>query len=365
MRVLHFITVSEAGGAQRVVASLANGLAAVGEETAVASDSGGPLWDILDPRVRRFEIPGLKKRIDPLSDFRAFLGFRRVLREYKPDILHLHSSKAGALGRLFSRRTRAKIVYTVHGFDTIRKAHGVFLPVERALSGACAAIVAVSEYDRQGLAECGITRAVYVIHNGIEDLRDSTSLNGEINRLFQKDREDGYSIVLSIARMAVPKRYDLFRDVAVLMRDEPVRFYWMGGGPQAPSMDIPSNVRYLGDVFNAGAYIGKCDVFTLLSDFEGLPISILEALSCGKPIVASRVGGVPEELQGGAGILVENDATEVERAIRKVLRSPDLRKTLAKLARSQYLKRFGERAMCDSYRSLYQAISCPDLEEEV
>lgn len=356
MRILHFITVSEAGGAQSVVAELANGSVQAGHEAAVASDSGGILWDILDSRIRRFEVPCLQKRVDPRADFRAFLGFRRILREYKPDILHLHSSKAGVLGRLLPGTLRPRIVYTVHGFDTIRKAHRIYLPVERALAGSCGAVVAVSEYDRSGLAECGIRRSVQVIPNGIRDLDGMRPEDPALAAEMRRDRAEGFRIVLSIARLAPPKRFDLFRDLARAFEGEPVRFYWIGGGRPDAAGGLPSNLRMPGEIRNAGSYIGECDVFVLLSDFEGLPVSILEALSWGKPILASRVGGIPEELEGGAGILADNDPAILERELRGLLQRPDSGRMLGIVARSRFLERYRRESMVGSYLDLYESL---------
>ncbi len=118
-RVLLVITRLELGGAQRVVLHTARKLDRKDFEVALAWGPG----DLLDSEaaaiddLRLFEVPPLVRPVAPVSDLRAFAGLRRVIRTFRPDVVHTHSSKAGILGRLAARREKVPVVvHTIHGF---------------------------------------------------------------------------------------------------------------------------------------------------------------------------------------------------------------------------------------------------------
>jgi len=357
MRILHLITNAELGGAQSVAASLARWAVANGREAAVASQAEGPLWDSLDPRIARFRLKRMVKEISPIDDILVFGELRRVMRDYDPDIIHLHSSKAGVLGRLAAGRLRPRIVYTVHGFDTILKAHRAFLPLERILRHYCGAIAAVSEYDARNLATNGIARKVRVIRNGVRDWRESRPGDEAAARAIERARRSG-GAVLAIARLAPPKRFDLFRAAARLLPR--AEFFWIGNEGPPDGTALPRNVTMLGSLPDAGAYASLADVLVLLSDYEGLPMSVLESLSCGTPVVASRVGGVAEALDGSCGETVGNDAVEAAEAIARYLpggerhysSDPSVRAS----ARRRYESLFSDEAMARAYSALYDEL---------
>lgn len=356
MRILHAITVSESGGAQSVVISLANAAVAAGHEAAVMSDPGGPLWDALDARVTRFPCPAFVKPISPKDDLFAYLAFRKRRRAYRPDIVHLHSSKPGLFGRLFAGRYRRHTVYTVHGFDTIRRGHRVFLPLERLFSRACGAVVAVSGHDRDALAAEGIVERVSVIQNGVPDCRALAPPDGPALAALREARESGRFVALCVARLAPPKRFDLYAEAAARLSDAKAAFFWVGNKAQPEGVVVPPNLCLLGDVFRASALMGLCDAVVLLSDYEGLPMSVLEAMAWAKPVVASAVGGIPEALADGAGVILANgpdQATRCAEAIRRLMDDPDEARRIGEAARARYEERYSEAAMSAAYLELY------------
>jgi glycosyltransferase involved in cell wall biosynthesis len=358
MRILHIITNAELGGAQSVACSLARWAVSNGGEAAVASQAEGPLWDALDPRVARFPLKRMVKEISPFEDILVFGEMRRLIRGYRPDIIHLHSSKAGVLGRVAAGRLRPRTVYTVHGFDTILKAHRAFLPLERVLRLYCGAIAAVSEYDARNLAACGISRNVRVIRNGVPDWNGARPGDAGAAAAIERARRSG-GAVLSIARLAAPKRFDLFCAAARLLPRS--GFFWIGNERELDPSSLPRNVSMLGSLPDAGAYANAADVLALFSDYEGLPMSVLEALSCATPVVASRVGGVAEALDDECGETVENDAVAAAEALARYLPDGDRHSAADPRARAAARKRyeahFSDDAMARSYRSLYDELS--------
>jgi len=165
VKIFQIVTLSELGGAQAVVANLSNVLAKEHDVTVIAGEGDGKLFELLNANIRHIKLNSLKRKISPLNEIRTIVSFLFLGRKYKPDIVHLHSSKAGILGRLVFPKN--KIVYTVHGFDSIRLAYRKYLHIEKRLQNNCKAIVAVSHYDEKNLVAEGVVKNVKCIYNGI------------------------------------------------------------------------------------------------------------------------------------------------------------------------------------------------------
>jgi glycosyltransferase involved in cell wall biosynthesis len=165
MRIFQIVTLSELGGAQSVVVNLSNALSKEHEVFVIAGEGDGKMFQMLKTGVKYIKLNSLKRKISPINEIRTIHSFYQLYREYRPDIIHLHSSKAGILGRLVFPKNR--IIYTVHGFDSIRLAYRKYLPIERLLQNRCKAIVAVSHYDENNLRAERINHNVRCVYNGI------------------------------------------------------------------------------------------------------------------------------------------------------------------------------------------------------
>lgn len=296
MCILQIITLCELGGAQTVVINLANELSYNNKVIVVAGEGDGKMFSQLNENVIIERIPSLVHRLSPINEIKTVFAMKQIYRKYKPDIIHLHSSKAGLLGRLAF--PPHKIVYTVHGFDSIRIAHRKFLPLEILLQKRCKAIVGVSRYDEKNLISEGITNNVFCVYNGISR-----------PPLLKQDPFTHYSKyekkVLCIARLSPQKNHNLFIEVAKLLPQ--YAFIWIGN-QTIPDFAFPANVFFVGNIPNAGSYTQYADLFMLPSNYEGLPMAIIEALSNGVPVVASDVGGISELLDNKNGYAVKNNA---------------------------------------------------------
>ncbi len=346
MCIFQVITRSELGGAQSVVINLANSLSKRHEVIVIAGEGNGKMWDLLDTNIKKEYIPYLKRALSPIDELRVIIAFKKLYLKYKPDIVHLHSSKAGILGRIAF--PKSKIVYTVHGFDSVRVAHRKYLPVEKTLQNRCRAIVGVSKYDKNNLLKEGVKHQVSCIYNGIMEPFHLT--NDPFNGI------KGYKHkVLCVARLAAPKRFDLFLEIASLLPE--YAFIWIGNQREVNRRHT-SNVYFWGNIPNAGSYNEYADLFFLASDYEGLPIVIIEALACGKPVVASAVGGIPELLNGKNGFAVNNDSQEMANKINFILSNENLRQEMGCEARLTYLRNFTVDKMVSNYEKLYNQINC-------
>lgn len=321
MKILQVITQSELGGAQTVVVQLANNLSKEHQVILAAGQGDGKMWNMVDDKVIRENCPHLQRSISLKNDLLAAIELRKLYNKYKPDIIHLHSSKAGTLGRIVF--PSKKTVYTVHGFDSVRLTFRKFLPVERCLQHFCKAVVGVSKYDERNLLQEKIRRNVSTVYNGIS-VPDCSQI-GDIE-VFNQNKK----VVLTIARVFPPKKTDLFVDVARLLPQ--YNFVWIGNQHEVTEFgELPDNCHFLGNIPNAGAFCSKADLLMLPSNYEGLPMVILEAMSFGKPVVASDVGGISEIVRDGInGYALENNSHLFAEKIESILENGELYSTMSK-----------------------------------
>ena len=348
MKILQVITRSELGGAQTVVVQLANRLSDKHDVVLVAGEGDGKMWEMVSPRVTCVRSRYLQRALSPVKDIRAALELRRIYRKYRPDVIHLHSSKAGTLGRLVF--PTKKVVYTVHGFDSIRLAFRKFMPVERILQRACSAIVAVSNYDEKNLHNEGIIHNVSTIYNGI-----TTPDSNSVERL---NIANNYKkIVLSIARVNPPKEPKIFIETARLLPQ--YGFIWIGNQESVEHLgDIPANCHFLGNIVNAGAYCAQADLFMLPSNYEGLPMVIIEAMSCGVPVVASDVGGVSEIVRNDInGYTLPNRAELFAEKIETILSNENLYARMSKNALEIFKRELTIDKMVEGYMAVYRSLN--------
>lgn len=338
MRILQVITLSELGGAQSVVINIANALCE-GHEMCVASSGEGAMWSMLDSRIKQIKIKHLCRKVSLIKDIKATFELRKLYAQLKPDIIHLHSSKIGILGRLVFPKN--KIVYTVHGFDSIRVAFRKFLPLEKLLSNRTKAIVAVSKYDYRNLMKEGIKNNIFTIHNGILPVfKDDTIVLPNPQK----------KTILTIARIAPPKKYSLFEEIAILLPQ--YDFVWIGNKtkPENP----PFNVYCLGEIKNASRYYALADLCLLPSNYEGLPMTIIEAMNFGKPVVASDVGGISEIVRNNEnGFVLENNSELFVEKIKYILENDDICHAFGEKSKQIFERELTSELMVKKYLEIY------------
>lgn len=205
----------------------------------------------------------------------------------------------------------------------------------------------MSEYNGRNLLKEGITNNVCVIYNGVpipHKLEDDPS---------KQMKEYTYK-VLCIARLSSQKKVDLFLKVATLLPQ--YAFIWIGN-QHAYTEEHPSNVFFMGSLPDAGAYNEYADVFMLPSNYEGLPMTIIETMSLAKPVVASNVGGISEIVVNGEnGYTVENTPEEFVEKLQYILEKPGVCSEFSQKALAFYKKTLTMNKMVDSYILIYNSI---------
>ncbi|MGD8440143.1 MAG: glycosyltransferase family 4 protein [Holophagae bacterium] len=351
IRVLTAITRLELGGAQRVALHT---VASLNRSRFAAALAWGP-GDLLDTEARalddvdRFEIADLVRPVAPRRDLRALTGLRRAIREFAPDVVHTHSSKAGVLGRLAARLERVPVVvHTVHGFgftplqSTARRA--LFLTAERLAARWTDHFVAVSERNLETGAELGLwsPKRASVIRAGIDlaRFRDAVDDGSARARL---GLPAAAPLVVQVGNFKPQKAPLEFIRAAVRIaaEREDVRFVMVGDGPLrgaaerlAAELGIGDRVVFAGWWDDVPGLLATTTVSVLSSRHEGLPCSVVESLAAGVPVVATAVDGTPEVIRPGInGELVEPGDPEVlAGAVIGILGSDERRRAMAAAA---------------------------------
>jgi glycosyltransferase involved in cell wall biosynthesis len=350
MKIFQVITVSEYGGAQSVAASLlAETTKISSNEVYVLYGGEGEAWSHLDSKIKRIRLNKHRKGIS-IKDLVLLFKLFYYRLKYKPDIVHLHSSKMGLLGRIaFNKRT---IVYTVHGFDSIRIAYKRYLFLEKLFKNRAAAIVGVSNYDVSCLKEEGISKNVKKVYNGIEDHTSEQAAISGLHEQLSKIRDKFPKVIMCISRISPQKKFELFLELA---KQKPeYAFVWIGN--KETVNNLPENVFCMGECHSAHQNLIFADIFILPSNYEGLPVSVIEALSYSKPVIASAVGGMTEMLDGENGFAVENTVSAFSEKIDYILHSEERLKEFSYNARQTYINHFTIDKMITEYNKIYTEI---------
>ena len=343
MKILHVITRSILGGPETIVINLGNVMCKKHEVCVVAGEDG-PMWDALDSKIKKIKLKEIVRHISPLNDVKTLIKLKYIYKSFKPDVIHLHSSKVGVLGRLAFPKN--KIVYSVHGFDSIRLAYRKYLPIEKALKKRCKAIVLASNYDKQNIINEGITENLHVVYNGTYTPQQEAGICIEGTEKYEK-------IVMCIARIAPQKRFESYLEIAKLLPQ--YAFVWIGADKDY--IDIPSNVFCLKGFPNAQKYIQLADIFVLPSNYEGVPLVIIDALSYGKPVVSSNVGGISEiVLNDVNGYVINNDNDVFVEKIKYILEDNSIYQNFSENSKKIFSEHLTIEKMLDGYMRIYQDI---------
>ena len=328
--------------------------------------------------VQVISIAELHREISPLRDALAVLRLARLIRLQRPQILHTHTAKAGAIGRLaalLAGEARPPIiVHTFHGhvlrgyFGPLRAA--LFRELERRLAGVATVLVAVSPEVRDDLVALGVApkEKFVVIRLGIElDRRVDPGDDGRLETRRMMGVPPERFLVGWIGRMTGVKRTDdVLRALAgVRRRGVDAALCLVGDGPdrehverRAHDLGIVRHCLFLGYQEDVGRFYAAFDTMILPSANEGTPVSVIEALASERPVVATRVGGVPDVVRDGEdGFLVEpGDVEQLADRLAVLARDPELRGRMGRAGRERVLPRYGVEQLIDNVDALYRSL---------
>lgn len=342
MKVMQIITKGEVGGAQTHMLALCQALAHKLEFVAVigGNEKDAPLAQQLEGLgVPVHRLSQLVNSLAPWRMANAVRALLALLRQHQPDLIHAHSAMAGVVARLAGRLAGVPVVYTVHGFGfkpeapRIQRYAAWF--VEWLLAPLTTHMICVSLREQQLARRLPLAaRRLSVIYNTLDDTPERAHPGDEPMR------------VIMVARFAPPKRQDLVLQALALVRQalgHELPASLVGSGPNLPSQQALAQqlglqaVTFTGDVDNVPHQLAGHIVFVLMSDHEGLPISVIEAMRAGLAIVASDLPGLRElVMQEQEGLLVANQPEALAQALLTLAASPALRQRLGAAARQRY-----------------------------
>lgn len=366
-KVLLLVTLSEWGGAQHVVYLIAKHLRAKYDIVVGCAPGGGLVEKLQREGLRVVEIPELARYPHPWRDLRALWHLYRLMRREQFDLVHAHSTKAGLLGRLAARFAGVSaVLFTAHGWAfTEGRAwwkRWFLARYERLIAKLTTKIICVSEHDRQLALKFKVARPqrLVVIHNGLDPLPFQQAAAARV--AFPGETSQELSVIF-VGRLASPKDFETL--LAAFEQISIGNLILVGDGPLRSRIErfveergLSSRVVLLGERTDIPECLAASDVFVLPSRWEGLPLTIIEAMMAGLPVVASRVGGVPELVENGVtGFLVPfGDAAALAKTIQKLLDDKELRLRLGRAGREKAMKEFTLARMLTATQTVYEEV---------
>lgn len=365
MNVVFVITRSDViGGASVHLLDLASGLQSRGYDiTLLVGGEGIFLQYARERSLKCISLKNMVREINLIADFRAVRELRHILKKLGPDFIHLHSSKAGIVGRLSTLGLSVPCIFTAHGWaftegvSPLRRC--VYRFIERLMAPLASRIITVSRYDRSlALANgVGTPSQLVAVHNGMPDLPAGVfgrqAVSGEVVRL------------VMVARFEVPKDQLCLLRALALISAECWHLELIGDGPQiqeaielTASLGLTDKVTFSGACNDVALRLSASDVFILVSHWEGLPLTILEAMRAGLPVIASDVGGVVEAVvDGETGYLIKRDCEEMlAERIKFLLGDANLRLRMGAAGRFRYESTFTFSLMLDKTIAIYDEV---------
>jgi glycosyltransferase involved in cell wall biosynthesis len=379
LRVVHVIARLNVGGAALSVIELAAEQRQRGHDVMVVAGTLAPGEDSMEYLAQERGVPvralpSLQRELSPRRDAAAVRALRRLLRERRPQVLHTHTAKAGATGRLAAllagRARPPAILHTFHGhvlsgyFSPRRER--VFRGIERTLARGASTLIAVSDEVRDDLVEMRVAPAerIAVVPYGF----DLSALGGDDKRPERRAElglGDGTFLVGFAGRLTAIKRpLDLVRTIAAV-RAEGVdaALVVVGDGPEragvealAAELGVAERCRLVGYRRDMQEWYSAFDAFLLVSQNEGTPVVAIEALAAGRPVVATDAGGTRTVVEHGrSGFLAPvGDTDALAARLAELARDPALARRLAEHGAADVRARFSLGRMADDIEALYR-----------
>ena len=369
IRVMQVIARMNVGGPAVIVDELMRGLNENRfEEILVtgycAEDESDYLDEVAtDTPVTR--IPGLGRSVSVLRDIKSFFKLLEIIRQFKPDIIHTHTAKAGVLGRVAGliARPKAKRIHTFHG-HLLNGYFGVFktkivIITERLLARVSTKLLAVGNQVQVDLLEAKIGKKnqYAVIFPGLRELgvQSKKSARGELGLSLDK------LYLVFVGRLTQVKRPDRLIDIARHLKKahQLVEILVAGAGEKFEELQMITNTENLPITFfgwrnDIGRILSAGDIALLCSDNEGIPLTLIQASQAGLPIISTNVGSVSDiVIQDKTGILTEVSSIGLIHALDELLSDPEKVARFGQSGRKRAEALFSIQGMISTHENLY------------
>ena len=302
--------------------------------------------DYFDKRINLIKVENFCRSINPIKDIKAMLELKQIEKKIKPDIIHLHSSKAGASGRI-AFNGKIPMFYTPHGYSFLMEnCNAIKRILFKSIEYICAKrkCVTISCSAGEHLETLKLTKKAVYVNNGINinELQKNIDKTEKINHPFT---------VFTLGRICYQKDPTLFNEIAKQLSD--IRFIWIGDGELRNELNS-SNIEVTGwvDRMKAIKYAVNADVFILPSRWEGLPISLLEAMYMKKICIVSNVIGNRDVIINNYNGFICLNADDFIKKI-KTVRINDF-DSVVENAHNEILKKYNTQIMASEYKDIYE-----------
>ncbi len=334
-----------------------------------------------EKKIGPLVIPELGRQIRPLKDLIAFWKIYTVMRRFKPDIVHTHTAKAGALGRTAAVLAGVPVrIHTFHGhiFENYfnRFYISIFLSIERTLAHLSRYIIVVSEAQKKEIGEhykiAGPDK-IRVIPLGLElgKLLSVRSRRGNLRKTLNID--DDTVVVGIIGRLVPVKNHRMFLEAAkrlssILTPGFKIKHLIIGDGEErmaleayAKELDISRSVLFCGWYEDMADIYSDLDIVVLTSLNEGTPVALIEALAAGRPVVATEVGGVRDVVEDGVSgyCVASGDINAFARRIADLIADPGKRVEFGAKGREAVRVKFSKERLIEDMAKLYEEAVLP------
>jgi len=363
LSIVHVAAPAHFGGLESVVRELAVGQLRRGHTVRVAL--------VLSPGDRHHPLAvGLETdgvtAIPLYVGNRDYRGERRAIRalcrQDRPDILHTHGYRCDVVDGTVARTEGIRVVSTCHGFIEASWSGRLYQWLQRRALRRFDAVVAVSRAIQQRLIEAGIeSERIHLVPNAVATGRAALSRE-EARRLLQLPNTP---VIGWVGRLSAEKGPDIALEAFARLGHPDAHLVFVGTGREAAqlyaraaTLGVSNRVIWRGPMPNAGTLLRAFDAFLLSSRTEGTPMALLEAIAAGVPVVATRVGGVPDVVDSLSAYLVESDDVGgIAAALAEVLENPDASRAKAERARKHLEERFAVEPWLSSYDSIYRGLA--------
>ncbi len=349
-KVLHIVE-AMGGGVFTYIVELANGLSDEFDVTiafGIRNETPENYESYFKDNVHLVRVKYFGRSLNPCKDVKACRELKQIAKDVKPDIIHMHSSKAGALGRLIFSSKKYKMFYTPHGYsflmeDVCSLKKNIYKYIEKLFGRKNCTTIACGYGEWEESKK--VTGKSTHISNGINTDKMDVVLAKEL-----PPEPDHRFTVYTVGRISFQKNPELFNKVAELLPD--IRFLWVGEGDLRGQITSP-NIEVTGWVERDEAmeYARRGDVFILPSRWEGLPISLLEAMYMKKPCLVSNVVGNRDIIRNNDTGYICNSAQEFADVIRKLTKG--IETNIVDNAHAKIVNHYNSANLCRRYKEVY------------
>ena len=357
MKEIVHITEAFGGGVLSMLTQLSNRAAAAGVGVtilhSIRQETPDNFSKLFHPAVKLTHV-SMFREVSVKSDWTSLWNLVRVLKECNPSVIHLHSSKAGVLGRAAARiaAPKARVFYSPHGLAFLRRdvsplKQFAYLSFERIAARLGGTIVACSNSELSEIETKMHARKTRMIENGVNVTEIPPRL----------DKRSPQVVIGMSGRASFQKNHEGFVKLAAKLHDPSARFLWIGGNvEELPGQTPDGMVSCSGWVTRQRALelTSELDIYVQTSRWEGMPIALIEAQVAGIPAVVTDVVGNRDVVQHGVTGFVASSVEEMAPYIAQLRDDPALRARMGIAARESASKRFSMDAIFRQWLRVYE-----------